>query len=63
MSQDEQAQRRHDLIESSLKRLYQENVQEELPARFTDMIARLRGVEPGQANSPDKPSGASEEAE
>lgn len=43
----------HKLIEDNLKRVYQQTVDEEMPDRFKDLLARLKDSDSGSSKDKD----------
>lgn len=42
MARDEERGRTSEIIDANLKKIFQQDVERDLPDRFTDLIARLR---------------------
>ena len=51
MASEQKPSKSQELIEQNLKRVFQESVDEELPDRFKDLLARLKSSE-GQDGTP-----------
>lgn len=45
MDQDGNRTRAHDAIDANLKRVYEETLQEDIPARFRDLLQQLKAQE------------------
>ncbi len=42
MARDEQSGKKSDVIDANLRRIFQQDVEQELPDRFTNLIEQLR---------------------
>lgn len=56
MARDEQAGKSSDMIDKSLKQIFQQEVDQELPDRFTNLIERLRAQDLSKDTSTDEGS-------